>query len=89
LVGLPAPLDFDRLDWSQAGSVRVPTLLVHSRGDDEIPFQLTKEFSAAHPNVSVLETAPAPHGWEANVDPERFQSALTTWFTSPDVTSRS
>ena len=55
----------------------------------QIPFELTKEFAAAHPNVTVVETAAAPHGWEANVGPERFQSALTSWFTSPNLTSTS
>ena len=83
---MPAPLDFDRLDWSQAEPISVPTLVLHSEGDEEIPFELTKEFAAAHPNVTVVETAAAPHGWEANVDPERFQSALTSWLSSPKPT---
>ncbi|MGC5170051.1 hypothetical protein ACLQ2Q_05335 [Microbacterium sp. DT81.1] len=57
---------------------------LHSGGDEEIPFELTEEFAAAHPEVTVVETAVAPHGWVANVEPERFQSALTEWFKSAD-----
>ncbi|MGC5221745.1 hypothetical protein ACPW96_03985 [Micromonospora sp. DT81.3] len=55
---------------------------LHSGGDEDIPFELTEEFAAAQSKVTVVETAVAPHGWEANVEPERFQSALTEWFTS-------
>lgn len=89
LMGLPAPLDFDRLDWSQAESISVPTLVLHSQGDEEIPLELTREFAAAHPNVTLVETAAAPHGWEANVDPEIFQSTLTSWLRSPKLNSPS
>ncbi len=89
MIGMPAPLHFDRLDWSQAPAFTVPTLVLHSQGDEEIPFELTKEFAAAHPNVTVVETAAAPHGWEANVVPEQFQSALTSWLSpsKPDLTA--
>jgi uncharacterized protein len=86
MIGMPAPLDFDRLDWIKAQMISVPTLILHSRGDEEIPFELTKEFASSHPNVTVVETASAPHGWEANVDPERFQSALASWFATPSLT---
>ncbi|MFF2485134.1 alpha/beta hydrolase family protein [Microbacterium sp. NPDC058062] len=87
LIGMSGPLDFDRLDWSHGFDLRIPTLVLHSRGDQEIPFELTKEFAAAHPTVTLVETKSAPHGWEANVDPELFQSALTTWLapSSPDA----
>lgn len=82
-VGLTAPLDFRRLDWGRGYKLSVPTLVLHSQGDDEIPFNLTKEFAAAHPSVTLVETASAPHGWEANVDPELFQSALTSFLSTP------
>ncbi|WP_108249952.1 alpha/beta hydrolase [Planctomonas deserti] len=86
IIGMRTPLDFRRLDWSKSYNFRVPTLVLHSRGDDEIPFELTKEFAAAHPNMTLLETASAPHGWEANVDPERFQSALTSFLSASSST---
>ncbi|MGC5222596.1 alpha/beta hydrolase family protein [Micromonospora sp. DT81.3] len=86
MIGMPAPLEFDRLDWSQAEPISIPTLVLHSEGDMEIPFELTEDFAAAHPNVTLVKTAAAPHGWEANVAPERFQAALTSWFASPNLT---
>ncbi len=80
LVGLSHPIDFDRLDWTRPGSVRLPTLVVHSAGDDEIPFELSREFADAHPEyVTLVETKPAPHGWEANVDPAGFSAAIDSW----------
>lgn len=54
-------------------------LVVHSKGDEEIPFQLTNDFVTARPNVVLVETAASPHRWEADVDPEGFQSALSSW----------
>lgn len=82
LLGMPAPLDLDRLDWSQSLTTRVPMIVVHSRGDEEIPFELTRAFVTAHPDITLVETAAAPHGWEANVDPRVFRSALTAWLDS-------
>ena len=82
LIGMPAPLDFARLDWGRRLTINMPTIVVHSKGDEEIPFELTTDFVAAHPDVELVETAAAPHGWEANVDPEAFRSALTSWLES-------
>lgn len=83
-IGLPMPLDFDRLDWSRRPAANIPVLVVHSRGDREVPFRLTLEFIAAHSNYRLVETAAAPHGWEANVEPEVFCSALARWFREPE-----
>lgn len=82
LIGMPSPLDFERLDWSVGFNLEIPTLVLHSQGDEEIPFELTEKFAAAHPTVTLVETASAPHGWEANVDPELFRSALTAWLAA-------
>jgi len=86
LIGMRAPLDFDRLDWSRGLTTSVPTIVIHSRGDEEIPFDVTKDFATAHANVTLVESVAAPHGWESNVDPEVFRSALTSWLESPTVT---
>lgn len=82
IVGLERPIDINALDWTRDGSVTVPTLVVHSRGDREIPFELSETFAKAHPEqVTLVETRPAPHGWEPNVDPQGFAGALEMWLT--------
>jgi len=75
LARMPVPLDFDRLDWSRNVTTDIPTVVIHSKRDEEIPFELTRAFSTRS-NVTLVQTADAPHGWEANVDPEGFRSAL-------------
>ncbi|GAA1996381.1 alpha/beta hydrolase family protein [Microbacterium pumilum] len=87
LIGIPAPLDFHRLDWIDEFTLGIPTLVIHSDGDEEIPFELTREFAAAHGTVKLVATKTAPHGWEANVDPELFQSTLTAWLANPVPTT--
>ncbi|WP_157681855.1 alpha/beta hydrolase family protein [Microbacterium pygmaeum] len=79
LVGMPEALDFNTLNWVHNLALGVPTILVHSDGDQEIPIALTTRFLAAHPRVTLVKTAPAPHGWEANVDPDLFRSAVLSW----------
>lgn len=79
LVGVPEQLDFDRLDWTRGAVFAVPTLVLHSAGDDEIPISLTEQFAAAHSTVTLVTTASAPHGWECNVDPCAFGTALISW----------
>lgn len=81
MIGMPGPLDFRRLDWSDDFALSVPTLVLHSPGDEEIPVELTRTFASVHPSVTLVETASAPHGWEANVDPETFYGALTDWLS--------
>lgn len=76
-AGLPEPLDFDRLDWSRPGALSVPALVIHTAGDEEIPLELSREFAAVHHElVTLVETAAAPHGWEQNVDPSRFDESI-------------
>ncbi|WP_344097308.1 alpha/beta hydrolase family protein [Microbacterium deminutum] len=79
LIGLPAPIDFDQLDWVNSFELAVPTLVIHSKGDEEIPFELTDDFASGHATVTLIETSAAPHGWELNVDRERAMSALSSW----------
>lgn len=82
LVGLARPIDFDALDWSRVDALTIPTLVIHSAGDDEIPVELSRDFAAAHPElVTLVETKSAPHGWEPNVDPAGFADAISSWST--------
>lgn len=77
IAGLRQPIDFGALDWTRPGVVTVPTVVIHSDGDAEIPVALSREFAGAHPGVvSLIQTKTAPHGWEANVDPAGFQEAM-------------
>lgn len=85
LFGMPAPLDFDRFDWGRNLTTHVPTIVVHSEGDEEIPFELTRAFVTANPRVRLVQTASAPHGWEANADPALFRSALNAWLEAPPL----
>lgn len=79
LTRAPVPLDFNRLDWSRNLTSSVPTVVIHSRGDEEIPVYLSQQFASSHLNVTLVETAAAPHGWEANVDPKLFRNSLASW----------
>lgn len=76
---MSAPLEFDRLEWDRDLVTSPPTIVIHSRGDEEIPLELTRTFVTTHPNLTFFETAAAPHGWEANADPVAFRSALKSW----------
>ncbi|MFB9282066.1 alpha/beta hydrolase family protein [Microbacterium laevaniformans] len=81
LLRLPVPLDFDRLCWSRGFTMNLPTIVVHSRGDEEIPFELSRTFALAGGNIALVETRLSPHGWEANVDPDTFGAALKSWLS--------
>ncbi|MFE7844540.1 alpha/beta hydrolase family protein [Microbacterium sp. NPDC057407] len=82
LIGVPSPLNFHRLDWTKNVALPTSTILIHSGGDDEIPFELTSRFVDAHPEIILVQTIASPHGWEANVDPELFRRALTSWLAA-------
>jgi pimeloyl-ACP methyl ester carboxylesterase len=82
MLRLPEPLDFNRLDWSAMARVPVPITVIHSIGDEEVAFEVTKDFVAAHPDVRLVRSAPASHGWEANVDPVAFRAALVSLLVS-------
>ncbi|MCM6763846.1 prolyl oligopeptidase family serine peptidase [Rathayibacter sp. ZW T2_19] len=79
-AGLPVPIDLEALDWGAGERVAVPTLVLHSVGDPEVPFALTERFAAANPRtVEVVAFADAAHGGEYNLDPERFDRAVGEW----------
>ena len=76
-AGLPEPIDFDLLDWSRPGRLTVPTLVLHSDGDREVPLSSSVLFAMANPRlVRLVELPPAEHTWEYNVDPAAFNSAV-------------
>ncbi|NQX10399.1 alpha/beta fold hydrolase [Microbacteriaceae bacterium VKM Ac-2855] len=89
LTGLPAPIDFNTLDWTIHRRLNTPTLVIHSDGDTEIPLSLTQRFAAAHPSrVDLVEIPNAAHAWEFNVAPDRFNGAITEWLSARETAAR-
>lgn len=83
LVGVPEPINFDELDWTRGARMSVPCLIVHSRGDEKIPVELSHKAVAANAGQArVFESTDAMHAWEYNVGPERFDEAITAWLGS-------
>jgi uncharacterized protein len=83
IVGLPSPIDLDALDWTRGPRLQIPTLVIHSDGDTEIPVGLSRAFLAANPaQVTLVEIDGAEHAWEYNLDPERFNATIADWVRS-------
>ena len=81
LLALPERVDVERLSWCGPGDLTIPTVVVHSRGDEEIPFSHSEAFAKAHGGlVELVEFSAAPHAWEANVDPVRFAEVFSRYF---------
>ncbi|WP_258068244.1 MULTISPECIES: S9 family peptidase [unclassified Rathayibacter] len=80
LVGLPRPIDFDALDWTREPRLTVPSLLIHSDGDREVPASLSRAFVSVNDERSELALLPpAAHAWEYNVAPDAFEWIVTHW----------
>jgi pimeloyl-ACP methyl ester carboxylesterase len=79
--GLREPVDFRALDWTQpAGRVKVPTLVIHSDGDTDIPLRITRQFADANPGmVSLVELDAVPHQLEWNSSPRQFEGEIERW----------
>jgi predicted alpha/beta hydrolase len=77
MFGLRQQIDFDSLDWTKLEDrVPKPCLVLHSAGDDEVPFALTRKFAAANKLVTVVELPAALHTLEWNRDPDAFKRAI-------------
>lgn len=82
LVGLPAPIDLDALDWGASQRVTKPCLVVHSSGDQEVPLLLTRRFEEVNRGmVEIAEFADAHHAWEYNLNANRFHSVIDDWLS--------
>ncbi len=81
LVGLAAPIDFDRLDVvARAAEVPVPMLVLHSDDDGFVPSDGSVALAAARPDVVRLERfTRARHTKLWNYDPERWERAIRAW----------
>ena len=89
ITGLTAPLDLTSLDWVQrAPQLRTPTLILHSRDDEFVPYASTAAMTQKNPRMITLESFDtADHVREWNVDPERWDGVVSAWlerlFTAP------
>lgn len=81
LVGLAAPIDFERLDVvARASEVPVPMLVLHSDDDGFVPSDGSVALAAARPDVVRLERfTRARHTKLWNYDPERWERAIRVW----------
>ncbi|MFC3297353.1 alpha/beta hydrolase family protein [Clavibacter michiganensis] len=80
ILGGADAIDFDALDWSaRPDRVRVPTLVMHSPDDDEIPIELSRRFASLNPSVDLVELPGAFHTLEWNRDPKAFDGEITSW----------
>ncbi|MBF4563375.1 alpha/beta fold hydrolase [Microbacterium sp. VKM Ac-2870] len=80
LLGLPEPVDVRALDWTGPSSISVPTLIIHSQGDEVAPWNSSVKLAAGNPRTTTLvETTASPHGFELTVPDPVAQSELYEW----------
>ncbi|HEY8294923.1 MAG TPA: alpha/beta fold hydrolase [Micrococcaceae bacterium] len=81
LTGLAAPVDLKSMDWvTRAVELRTPTLILHSVDDEFVPFGPSAELAQKNPEMVTFEPfSRALHTKEWNVDPARWEEAVTRW----------
>lgn len=81
MLGLEEPIDFDALEWVDVPNrVAVPTLVLHSYKDQEVPWEISAAFQRANPDTVTLIPLPeAHHTQEWNASPCTFSNELTAW----------
>jgi pimeloyl-ACP methyl ester carboxylesterase len=81
MLGLEEPISFDALEWIDIPHrVAVPTLVLHSYTDQEVPWEISAAFQRANPETVTLIPLPeAHHTQEWNASPLTFTNELTAW----------
>lgn len=81
MVGLSKAIDFDALEWCETpGRLSVPALVLHSAGDDEVPFMDSCEFARLNPKqVTLVQLPDSLHTMEWNRSPAAFEEAMYAW----------
>jgi pimeloyl-ACP methyl ester carboxylesterase len=76
-------LDADRYDWpARASDLRVPVLLFHGDADSFVPAGPSRALARARPDlVTFVDVPGAEHTRAWNVDPARYERAMTGWLT--------
>jgi pimeloyl-ACP methyl ester carboxylesterase len=82
LASLTEPVNFEKLNWTHTPArLDIPALVLHSRGDTEVPYSLSAEFAMANPEKVTLKEFPAvPHQCEWNSAPKLFEDEVAAWF---------
>jgi uncharacterized protein len=88
MLGLDEPINFDALEWVDIPNrVSIPTLVLHSSADQEVPWEISAAFQCANPDTVTLIPLPeAHHTQEWNVSPHTFTNELTSWINKTILT---
>lgn len=83
MLGLEEPINFNALEWVDVPNrVGVPTLVLHSSADQEVPWEISAAFQRANPHTVTLIPLPeAHHTQEWNASPGTFTNELTRWIS--------
>lgn len=81
MIGLEEAINFDALEWIDIPHrLSIPTLVLHSEADQEIPWEISVAFEQANPGVVSLIALPqAHHTQEWNAAPQAFTGELSNW----------
>ncbi|MDO5619349.1 alpha/beta hydrolase family protein [Kocuria sp.] len=83
LTGLAAPVDLASLDWvSRYRELRTPTLILHSKDDEFVPYTAGRQLSRLSPLVDFVAFRKARHTKEWNVDSQRWDNAVRPWLAA-------
>jgi pimeloyl-ACP methyl ester carboxylesterase len=88
MLGLEEGIDFDALDWVDVPNrVAVPTLVLHSKADQEVPWEISAAFQRANPaTVTLISLPEAHHTQEWNASPSTFTKELAGWISKNILT---
>ncbi len=91
MLGLEEPINFDALEWVDVPNrVAVPTLVLHSYTDQEVPWDISSAFQRANPDTVTLVPLPeAHHTQEWNASPLTFTNELTAWVSKTILAEQS
>lgn len=81
MLGLGEAINFNALEWIDIPNrVVVPTLVLHSISDQEVPWEISLAFQRANPETVTLIAMPeSHHTQEWNTSPRVFTHELTSW----------
>lgn len=81
MLGLEEAINWNVLEWvDNPNRVAVPTLVLHSSADQEVPWDISAAFQRANPQtVTLIHLPDAHHTQEWNASPEAFAHELAMW----------